>query len=203
MVATPSASFAFGDDGPNGPATTITPAARTAAEFQPMTRSERLRNYLLSTGSVESMVSAAASAGIRQWEGTPKEWGGGAEGYGYRIGDAFAHHLVGTTLEYGASSVLHEDNRYFVSDESGVLRRIKYAVASTFLARHDNGARSLSYSRLGGAAGSAFLSRIWQPRSTTSAGDGAMSFGISIGTDVGFNVFREFLPDLKRHFHKE
>ena len=203
MVATPSASFAFGDDGPSVPATTITPAARTAAEFQPMTRSERLRNYLLSTVSAESVVSAAASAGIRQWEDSPEEWRGGAEGFGYRLGDAFAHHMVRTTLEYGASSVLHEDNRYFASGESGALRRIKYAVVSTFLARHDNGSRSVSYSRLGGAAGSAFISRIWQPRSTTSAGDGAVSFGISMGTDVGFNVFREFLPDLKRHFHKD
>ena len=74
---------------------------------------------------------------------------------------------------------------------------------STFLARHDNGSRSFSFSRIGGTAGSAFISREWQPPSTTSAGDGAVVFGLNMATQVGFNVFREFWPDMKRHFHKE
>src|SRR3989442_1067304 len=30
-------------------------------------------------------------------------------------------------------------------------------------------------------------------------GDGAVSFGISMGSDVGFNVVREFWPGLRRH----
>ena len=75
----------------------------------------------------------------------------------------------------------------------------KYAVVSTFLARHDNGNQYFSFSRIGSAAGTAFISREWQPRSTTTAGDGAVSFGISMGSDVGFNIVREFWPGLRRH----
>ena len=198
VVTAASASCAFDDDGPK-PTTSSTP---TAAEFLPMTRSERLRNYLLGIGGVESVIRAAASGGIRQAENSPKEWGGGAQAYGYRVGDAFAQHVIRGTLQYGASAILHEDNRYFVSGQSGFFRRAKYAVASTFLARHDNGQQQLSFSHIGGAAGTAFISRIWQPRSTTSAGDGAVSFGIAMGTDIGFNMFREFFPDLKRHLRK-
>jgi hypothetical protein len=119
------------------------------------------------------------------------------------MGDAYAHHFVDRTVRYGLSAALHEDNRYFVSGQTGFWRRTKYAIKSTFLARHDDGSQHLSISRFGGAAGGAFISRIWQPRSSTTAGDGAVSFGITMGSDVGFNVFREFWPDLKRHFHKE
>jgi hypothetical protein len=98
---------------------------------------------------------------------------------------------------------LHEDNRYFVSGQTGFLRRTKYAIVSTLLARNDNGTQSFSFSRVGSAAGASFISRAWQPRSTTSAGDGAVSFGITMASDMGFNVFREFWPDLKGHFRKK
>jgi hypothetical protein len=172
-------------------------------QFAPMTRSERLSNYLVGIANGESLILAVASAGIGQAKATPKEWGGGAEGFGERVGNAYAEHVIHRTLQYGVSAALHEDNRYFVSGQSGFFQRTKYAVMSTLRARHDNGSQSFSFSRVGSAAGTAFISRAWQPRSTTSAGDGAVSFGVTMGSDIGFNMFREFWPDLKRHFRKQ
>src|SRR2546427_8966651 len=159
-------------------------------EFAPMTRSERFSKYLVGLADFESVIRAAASAGVGQAKNTPKEWGGGAEAYGDRVGNAFAQHVIRRTLQYGISAPLHEDNRYFVSGQTGFFRRTKYAIVSTLLARHDNGNQYFSFSRVGSAAGAAFISRAWQPRSTTSAGDGAVTFGITMGSDIGFNVFR-------------
>jgi hypothetical protein len=79
------------------------------AQFSPMTSHERLGNYVSGLGSFESLVRAAASAGIAQATGTPKEWGGGAEALGERIGNAFAQHVIRGTLQYGISASLHED----------------------------------------------------------------------------------------------
>ena len=191
------------DDGSiRPPAPAAVAPTNTPNDFAPMTRSERLSNYLVGLGNYEGILFSAASGGIQQAEGTPKEWGGGAAAYGDRFGSSFAQHVIRRTLTYGLSSALHEDNRYFVSHETGFFRRTKYAIKSTFLARHDNGSQFFSFSRIGGAAGAAFISREWQPPSTTSAGDGATSFGISMASDIGFNVFREFWPDMKRHLHK-
>jgi hypothetical protein len=190
-------------DGPPVPEPSSTISSPPPAQFVPLTSSERLSKYLAGLVDGESVLRTAASAGIRQAAGTPKEWGGGAEAYGERVGNAFAQHVIHRTLQYGISAALHEDNRYFVSGQTGFFRRTKYAIKSTLLARHDNGNQYFSFSRVGGAAGAAFISRAWQPRSTTSAGDGAVSFGITMGSDIGFNVFREFWPDMKRHFHKE
>ena len=39
----------------------------------------------------------------------------------------------------------------------------------------------------------------WQPRSTTSAGDDAVSLAVKMGADIGFNLFREFWPGTKRN----
>lgn len=172
-------------------------------EFAPMTRSERFSYYLRGLVDGEAVLRAAASAGIRQAMNSPKEWGGGAEAYGERVGNGFAEHIINRTVQSGMAAALHEDNRYFVSGQTGFFRRTKYAIKSTLLARHDNGNQYFSFSRIGGAASAGFISRLWQPRSTNSAGDGAESFGITMASDVGFNVFREFWPDLKRHFKKE
>jgi hypothetical protein len=201
-----TAVFALGtaiaDDGPKTDTDTgaTNPPPR---EFAPMTRSERLAYYASHLVDPESVLRAAVSAGIKQASNNPKEWGGGAEPYGYRVGSAFAQHVIQRTLMDGSAWALHEDNRYFVSGQTGFFRRVKYAVRGTLMARHDDGHQSLSFSRIGGTAGAAFISRIWLPRSETTAGDGAVSFGLNMGSEIGFNVFREFFPDLKRHFHKK
>src|SRR3981189_3107980 len=99
---------------------------------------------MVRVGGAKPLITAAATAGISQSEGTPKEWGVVAEGYGKRIANAFAQDFIRGTLEYGASAALHEDNRYFVSGQTGFFRRTKYAVVSTLLARHDSGNESFS-----------------------------------------------------------
>jgi hypothetical protein len=170
--------------------------------FAPMTSGERFRNYLRGISDLQSVIRAAASAGIAQARDTPKEWGGGGEGYGKRVGNAYAEHAIRSTLQYGISATLHEDNRYFVSGQTGFLRRTKYAIRNTLLARHDNGNQSFSFSRVSSAAGASFISREWQPRSATTAGDGAVNFGVTMSSDVGFNIFHEFWPDLRRRFRK-
>ena len=85
MATGGSAIPGFAGDGPDAPSKTMSASGPTAAEFLPMTRSERFRNYLLGIADGESIVRAAASAGIRQAKNSPKEWQGGAEGYGYRV----------------------------------------------------------------------------------------------------------------------
>ena len=195
-------SMAFAGDGePSDPKVAI--SSPPPLEFSPMTRYERLGDYLSKLIGPEYIVSSAAAAGILQLNNSPKEWGGGAEAYGWRVGNSFAQHVIRETLQYGISATLHEDNRYFGSRRTGFIPRLKYAVSSTLLARHDDGSRSFSFSRIGGTAGAAFISREWQPRSTNSAGDGAVTFGVTMGSEIGFNVFREFWPDVKRRFHRK
>ena len=117
LSAAMATCLAQGDDRNRmDPSAVATPPPR---EFAPMTRSERFSHYLAGLADPESVLRAAASGGIRQAAGTPKEWGGGAAGYGDRVGSAFAQHVIQRTLEYGASAALHEDNRYFVSGETG------------------------------------------------------------------------------------
>ncbi|MGA9509959.1 MAG: hypothetical protein WBV55_15185 [Candidatus Sulfotelmatobacter sp.] len=169
-----------------------------ANEFQPLTQHERTQLYLKTMANPLGYLKAGFSGGIDQWEDKPSEWEQGASGYGKRFANILGQYSIQRTVTFSLSSVLHEDNRYFNSGKKGLWSRTGYAVASGILARHDDGSRYLSISQLGGVAAGAFLSRVWQPPSTHSAGSGAVSFGITMASNMGFSVVKEFLPDLGR-----
>jgi hypothetical protein len=167
---------------------------RTAEDFVPMTRTERAAYYVQSIVGPEAFLYSAVRAGGGQGIDRPREYGQGMEGFGLRMGSAYAERTIGQTFEHGFALGRHEDNRYFSSGKRGFGPRLAYAFSSAFLARHDDGSRGLSLSTLGGTAVGAFVSRTWQPRSTTSLADGGVSFGITLGLRAGFNVIREFAP---------
>jgi hypothetical protein len=178
-----------------------TDALTNAATYEPLTASERWRRYLISAYGPEAIVRAAAGAGISQWNDTPKEWKQGSEAFGERFGNSLARHVLRETLESGAAAVLHEDNRYFPSTDTGFWKRTEHAVGSVFVTRNDEGQEHFAYSRFGAALGSSFISRAWQPPSEDSPGNAAVTFGITMAADMGWNVFKEFCPSrLGRQF---
>ncbi|MGE5195402.1 MAG: hypothetical protein ACM3U2_23155 [Deltaproteobacteria bacterium] len=192
------------DDRPrNNPAKTgvlSIAAATNESTYAPLTASERWRQYLVSAYGPGAILRAAAAAGISQWNDTPKEWKQGGEAYGERFGNSLAEHVIRKTLESGGAALLHEDNRYFKSTDTGFWKRTKHAVASAFVARNVAGREHFAYSRFGAALGASFISRTWQPPSETTAGDAADNFGLTMAVDIGWNVFREFCPKrLGRH----
>ncbi len=166
--------------------------------FKPQTQKERTRDYLNSLINPVLYVKAGFSGVIDLRNHKPEEWEQGASGYGKRFGNILAQYGIQRTVTFGISSALHEDNRYFGSGKKGVWRRTGTALAGSFLARHDNGKQYPSVSLIGGFAASSFISRSWQPPSTRSAGDGAVSFGWCMGYNALATVAKEFLPDLVR-----
>lgn len=172
--------------------------ARKAADFKPMTQPERNRLYFKTMVNPIGFFKVGFSAGLDQWNDKPEEWGQGASGYGKRFANIEGQYAIQRTVTFGLSSALHEDNRYFNSGKHGLWPRTIYALESGVLARHDDGSRHISVSQIGGVAAGAFVSRLWQPPSQSSAGDGAVSFGITMASNAAFGVVKEFLPDLGR-----
>jgi len=172
-------------------------------QFRPLTQSERNQHYLASMVNPLSFVRVAASAGIDQAKDKPAEWEQGASGYGKRYANIFAQYSIQRTVTYGLASALHEDNRYFNSGRQAFWPRAGYALASGVLARRDDGTRRFSFSLVGGVAAGAFLARTWLPSSQSSAADAAISFGITMGTNIGFGAVKEFVPNMVRPLFKK
>ena len=172
-------------------------------EFRPMNQRERNHLYFKTMVNPFSFAKAGFSAGIDQANDKPTEWEQGASGYGRRFVNILGQYSIQRTVTYGLGSALHEDNRYFNSGKRGFGPRIGYALTSGILARHDDGSRHFSISQVGGVAGGAFLARLWLPPSQSSAGAGAVSFGITMGSNAAFGIVKEFLPDLGRALAKK
>ena len=185
-----------GDNAPDQPAIPARTASPPQPGYTPMTQAGQFHHFVSSTFGIESTLRAAGGAAILQATNTPAEWGQGAEGYGKRLADDYAQHIVRQTLLYGSSDLLGEDTRYFLSGRAGFRPRLQYAVESTFLARTHDGHRRFSYSRIGAVVATAFISREWQPQSTRGAEHAGLSIVTVFSTEVGFNVAREFLPRL-------
>jgi len=165
-----------------------------------LTEAKRFHLYLLSAGGPIPILAEAIGAGVSQWENSPKEWGQGWNAYGERFGSNLAYNGIRQTITYGTSVVFHEDNRYFASHKQGIWARTGYAALSTVVAQHPGGRRMFSVSAVTGVIGASAISSIWGPPSWKGAGNIAENAGISFATTAGFNIVREFLPDvLHRH----
>ena len=176
---------------------------KKSKEFRPMTQPERNRLYLKTMVNPLSFVKVGFSAGIDQANDKPMEWREGGSGYGRRFANILGQYSIQRTVTYGLGSALHEDNRYFNSGRQGFWPRAGYALSSGILARHDDGRRHFSISQVGGVAAGAFLARTWLPPSQSSVGAGTVSFGITMASNMGFSVVKEFLPDLGRALAKK
>lgn len=161
-----------------------------------LTRKERFEQYLLNTVGPVPLFGEALSAGINQWSNTPGEWGQGWGAYGKRYASNLGYNAVRQSITYGVGSMLHEDSRYFASREHGFWTRTRHAMVSTLEARHPDGSRSFSISSLAGIMGGVAVQSTWGPPSMQNVRSMGINAGISVATSAGFNVVREFLPDL-------
>ena len=91
----------------------------------------------------------AAGAGVAQIRKTPRKYGGGASGFGKRLGAGFATNAVKATVEHGVAARLHEDLNYHRSTKHGVAPRLAHALTSTVITRNTkNGKRTPAAGRL-------------------------------------------------------
>ncbi len=168
-------------------------------QYKPLSGGARFRHYISDTVGPYTLFREAAAAAVSQAMNSPHEWGGGMKGYAERFGSNMGALAVRNTVTFGVSAALHEDNRYFASGKSGKLRRALHATLSPFEARHDDGSVGFSYSNVTGTVAAAFVSRAWAPSSWQGGGNIAQNIAFTFAGQMGFNVFREFLPDILHH----
>jgi hypothetical protein len=168
----------------------------------PLNEKERFHLYLLSVVGPVPVLAEVAGAAFSQWENSPKAWGQGWGAFEERAESNLAYNGLRETITYGTSIAFHEDNRYFPSQKHGLWGRTGYAVLSTVTARSPDGGRVFSVSSVAGVFGGAALSSIWGPRSWEGVEGIGRNAGISFALTAGFNIVREFLPDMLHGPHK-
>jgi hypothetical protein len=129
------------------------------------------------------------------------QFGQGVQGYGKRFGADLADRASSRFFKYFAYPTLFsEDPRYYRLGQGPFKKRIYHAAEHLFIAHHGNGARMFNYSEWLGTISSVELSNTYHPGNKHGFGPLAENVATAFASDVGFDVLREFWPELSRKF---
>ena len=148
-----------------------------------------------------TFLAAGFNAGLDQAENQDPTFGQGGAGYGKRFGANFADQVSFKFFkDFMYPSIFSEDPRYYRLAHGSGGRRLLHAVEHVFLAHRDNGKRMFNFSELLGTTSAVVLSNVYHPGNERGFAPAAELVGYSIVIDVGFDVLREFWPEISRKF---
>lgn len=166
------------------------------------TKHERVRSYVFRTYTDPARLAWLLVDGATDtWSRSPHEWDRSPECYSYRVASGWGRRIVRNTAQLGFEAILHEDTRYRPSHESGLRKRVLFALRRSVISYKPDGKSELAYGLIAAGVVSASLSSTWHPQSTDAA---ALLSGVgqSAIDRAGGNLLAEFEPELKRFGRK-
>ena len=148
-----------------------------------------------------TLFGVAFNSAMDQAENSEPSFGQGMQGYGRRWGANEASDVSGRFFsEFLFPTVLFEDPRYYRLGRGSGGRRLLHALEHTFVAHRDNGKSMPNISEWAGTTSGVLLSDVYHPGTTHGAGAIAWQVSSNVLQDAGFNVLREFWPEIARKF---
>lgn len=148
-----------------------------------------------------SFLSAGFNAGIGQAENSDPSYGQGAAGYGKRFGASMADQASGEFFkDFLYPTIFSEDPRYYRLAHGSTEKRLLHAISHLVVAYREDGTEIFNFSEWLGTASAVVLANTYQPDNRRGLVPVARRFSYSVGSDVGFDVLREFWPEVARKF---
>src|SRR3954454_11210394 len=161
----------------------------------PFSNPQRIQYFIQRTFSWQKMTMLGAESAFDHATGGAAKWGGGPFGIASRYGDTFGKRLTRNSIELGLGVALHEDPRYKLSHQAGIVKRLRYATRHALLATTPDGRLTPAYSTFAAALGTEAISAAWSPR-PQSAADIFGNAGWSLLDRFPNSYLDEFTPDL-------
>jgi hypothetical protein len=162
---------------------------------------QKFHLFLRNTFEPITVLSSAFDAGIEQASDSDPTFGQGWEGYGKRFGAALADRTSSDFFHtFLFPVVFHQDPRYYRLGRGATRARLGNALAHVFVARSDSGKKTFNFSEWMGTTASTALGNTYHPGNRRGAGAASERIAISVATDMGFDLLREFWPELVRTF---
>jgi hypothetical protein len=148
-----------------------------------------------------TFVSSGFWAGMDQASNRDPTFGQGAGGYGKRFAANFADQASSRFFkDFAYPSIFSEDPRYYRLAHDTVGKRLLHAVGHAFVAHRADGTQMPNYSEWLGTVSAVTLSNAYHPANERGAGSVARRAGSWVIQDMGFDVLREFWPEISRRF---
>ena len=144
-----------------------------------------------------TFISAAIDAGFDHASNRDFGLGQGALGYSKRFGLAVADRVTAKFLmDFAYPAIFSEDPRYYRLGSGTVHRRVFHAAEHLFVAHRPDGRRMFNYSQWLGTGSSVVLSDVYHSGNDRGAGAVAVQMGSQFAIDFGFDILREFWPEI-------
>jgi hypothetical protein len=172
-------------------------AVSADTQLPPLSGKGKFKLYLRQNFDYSSLIMSGIGAGFSQATDSPKQFGQGGIGYGRRYWHVYAD-AIGSNFftNFLVPTLAHQDPRYYSLGHGGVLRRTGYAVSRLFVIKSDAGNWTLNISEPLGNLLGASVSNAYYPSSLTGWTHTYQRWGLQLGIDGGFNLLKEFWPDV-------
>jgi hypothetical protein len=141
-----------------------------------------------------TIIGAGALAGIYQAADEFPGYGQGAEGYGKRLGAAYADVFVGTMVGSAIlPTLLHQDPRYFYQGTGTNKSRFLHAISNAVICKGDNKQWQPNYSGILGSFASGGVSYLYYPASDRSLSLVMQNSAVRIAESSLAGLMQEFV----------
>ena len=146
-----------------------------------------------------TFLSSGFWAGTDQASDRDPTFGQGAAGYAKRYLANYTDQAQSEFFkDFAYPSIFSEDPRYYRIGQGKVGKRLLHAATHVFVAYRIDGTYMPNYSEWLGTVSSVALSNAYHPGNTRGVGPVAVRVANSVAQDVGFDVLREFWPEISR-----
>jgi hypothetical protein len=148
-----------------------------------------------------NFLGTAWDAGTAQIDRDDPSFGRGVAGYGKRYAAAATDNVAGDFFGvFLYPAIFHQDPRYYRLGQGNVKMRLGHALEHRWIATNDSGRHMFNFSEWCGTISSKALSNLYHPGNPRGFGPTASRVGFSIGSDMAWDVLREFWPEIAHKF---
>jgi hypothetical protein len=160
---------------------------------------DKFKLFVVETVDPLTVLDVAFSAGLSQARNSDPQFGQGTLGYAKRFGASLADQASGYFFkDFAYPTLFFEDPRYYRLGHGNAGPRLLHAVEHSVLAHRENGATIFNFSEWLGTITAASLANLYHPGNRRGFAPTAGRVGYAVGSDIGYDVLREFFPEIAR-----
>lgn len=148
-----------------------------------------------------TFMAAAFNAEQEQAADRDPSFGQGAAGFSKRFATSYTDEATTRFFkDFAFPTLFREDPRYYRLGHGSTKRRMLGAAMHAFVAHQDNGRQMFNFSEWLGTTSAVAMSNLYHPGNKRGFSPAAEGVGFSVLTDMGFDMLREFWPEIAHKF---
>lgn len=160
-----------------------------------LTSRQKFAVFMESAGSPLTLAGAGLTAMTMRSSAPNGASGSWSRAYTFAVAQRESNEFFG---KFVFPTLLHQDPRYHPADSESFFGRAFYAASRVAITRTDDGSNTVNSSYLLSTVLTSTLANAYRPQWARSASTTMGDIGSTIGGDAGFNLLREFWPQISK-----